>query len=29
MGLIMLPTGLWAFSYSLRRAKREGSLGEY
>lgn len=29
MGLIMLPAGLWAFSYSLRRAKREGSLGEY
>ena len=29
MGAIMLPASLWAFSYSLRRAKREGALGEY
>lgn len=29
MGAIMLPAGLYAFGWSLRRAKREGSLGEY
>ncbi len=29
MAVVLLPAGLYAFSWALRRAKREGSLGEY
>jgi ABC-2 type transport system permease protein len=29
VAVILLPLSLWAFNASIRRAKREGSLGEY
>jgi ABC-2 type transport system permease protein len=29
MAAVMLPAGLYAFRWSIRRAKQEGSLGEY
>lgn len=29
MSAVLVPIGIWAFSWSVRRAKREGALGEY